>query len=86
MELLVILKIFANEHRLAILKLLKERGEKSVGQIADHLKIPLNTTSKNLLYLNKKGILKRRYEGPFVLYAIQNKLSSPINIIISKLI
>jgi DNA-binding transcriptional ArsR family regulator len=73
-ELEKVFQIFANRHRLAILIILKLEGEKSVGQIADRLEMPFNTTSKNLLFLTRSGILKRRYDGPFVLYSIARSL------------
>ena len=85
-ELVIMLKILANKHRLRILELIKKKGEKSVGQIADHLEIPFNTASKNLLYLSKKGILARRYDEPFVLYKISVSFPKPINTIISSLL
>lgn len=85
-ELLIVFKILANKHRLRILKLLKEKGEKSVGQIADHLEMSFNTTSKNVLFLADKGILSRRYDTPFVLYKISNSLPESAKIIISKIL
>ncbi|PIR40079.1 MAG: hypothetical protein COV33_01910 [Candidatus Zambryskibacteria bacterium CG10_big_fil_rev_8_21_14_0_10_34_34] len=85
-ELMVVLKMLANKHRLAILKLLKEKREKSVGQIADCLEVSFNTISKNLLYLSQKGILVRRYDTPFVLYKISNSLPKSAKIIISKIL
>jgi len=81
-----VLKIFANEQRLAIVSLLKSKGDKSVGQIADHLEIPFKTISKHLMYLTKRGILKRRHDGLFVLYNISDNLSRSSQLIISQLI
>ena len=78
-------EIFANKHRLAILSLLKAKRSRSVGQIADHLKISFKTASRHLLYLAKKGILKRHYDGSFVLYKISNNLSKLARIVISYL-
>lgn len=80
-----VFKIFANEQRLAVVSLLKLKGEKSVGQIADHLEISFKTASKNLLFLTKKGILKRRYDGSFVLYKISDNLLEFTSLIISRL-
>ena len=85
-ELIIVLKMLANTHRLAILRLLKEKGEKSVGQIADRLEVPFNTISKNVLHLTQKGILLKRYDTPFVLYKISNSLPESAKIIISKLL
>lgn len=78
-----IFKIFSNEHRLAILSFLKAKGERSVGDIADNIGAEFGITSKYLLYLTKKGILKRRYDGSFVLYKISDDLPEIARLIIS---
>jgi DNA-binding transcriptional ArsR family regulator len=83
-ELAKIFKIFANEHRLAILIFLKNKGERPVGDIADNIKASFGITSKYLLYLTKNGILRRRYDGPFVLYSIANDILGPVRLILSK--
>lgn len=85
-ELMKTLRTFDNKHRLAILAFLKEKGEKSVGQIADHLEASFNTVSKNLLYLARKGILNRRYDGPFVLYKISSSLPRHESVIIREIL
>jgi len=84
-KLIETFKIFTNYHRLEILKLLKEK-EKSVGQIADSLEISFKATSKHLLFLSEKGILTRRYDGPFVLYSISKNISGITQSIISKVL
>jgi len=80
------IEIFANAHRLAILSFLKKKKSASVGVIADNINVSFKTTSKHLLYLSKKGILKRRYDGPFVLYKISNNLPESVRLIISHLL
>jgi DNA-binding transcriptional ArsR family regulator len=85
-DLKEVFETFSNEHRLAILKLLKEKGEKSVGQIADYLELSFRITSKHLMYLAGKGVLARRYDGPFVLYKIPSSLSGSARTIIDKLL
>lgn len=85
-ELRKIFRIFDNNHRLSILRLLKMKRELSVGQIADHLEVPFNTISKNVLLLAKSGILARRYDTPFVLYKISNSAPAQAKIILSHLI
>lgn len=85
-ELIKTFRIFDNKHRLAILAFLKEKGEKSVGQISDHLEAPFNTVSKNLLYLARVGILSRRYDTPFVLYKISAPLPKHESLIIREMI
>lgn len=78
-------EIFANKNRLAILSFLNKNKKGSVGQIADHLEISFKTASRHLLYLAKKGILKRHYDGPFVLYEISDNLSKLARLVISHL-
>jgi len=79
------IEIFANKNRLAILDYLKTKKIKSVGDIADNVKISFKAASKHLLSLTKKGILKRRSDGPFVLYGISDNLSKFRRSIISGL-
>ena|SRR3989338_3023630 len=84
-QIKVDLKILAENHRLEILQYLKKKREAPVGEIADHVKISFKATSKHLLFLAKKEILKRRYDGPFVLYSISDNLSGFNKLIISHL-
>ena len=79
------LEIFDNLNRLDILKFLKSKGQRSVGDIADRTGLSFKTASRQLLYLAKKGVLKRRYDGSFVLYEISNNLSKLSGSIISSL-
>jgi len=87
-------EIFANENRLAILSYLKNKkgglvGKSvgtSVGTIADNINLSFKTTSKHLLYLARKGILKRWYDGPFVMYKISDNLSAVARLVISHLL
>ncbi len=82
-ELKEIFEIFANEHRLTILKFLKEKKSGSVGEIADGTGASFKAISKHLLFLAKKGILNRQYDGHFVLYKISDDLSVTTRAIIS---
>jgi DNA-binding transcriptional ArsR family regulator len=84
-ELEANLEIFANERRLAILSYLKIKKAASVGDIADNIKISFKAASKHLLYLAGKGILIRRYDGPFVLYKVSSNLPQFTRLIISEL-
>ena len=85
-------EIFANEHRLTILSYLKnkkggsENVGASVGRIANNINLSFKTTSKHLLYLARKGILKRWYDGPFVMYKISDNLSAVARLVISHLL
>jgi DNA-binding transcriptional ArsR family regulator len=79
------LEIFDNINRLHILKYLKNKIERSVGDIADGAGVSFKTASRQLLYLAKKGILKRHYDGSFVMYRLGGKLSPIARILISQL-
>lgn len=80
------LEIFDNLNRLEILRHLKIKGEISVGSIADKTKLSFKTVSRQLLYLAKKGIVERRYDGHFVLYKISDNLSKTARTIVSNLL
>jgi len=79
------LKIVADINRLTILRFLKLRKTASVGEIADNLKISFKATSKHLLFLVKRGVLKRQSDGPFVLYRLSSDLPKSVQTIISLL-
>jgi DNA-binding transcriptional ArsR family regulator len=55
--------------RVRILSVL-ERGEQSVGQIADNLKSQQSTVSKHLQVLFHAGLVQRRREASAVIYGI----------------
>ncbi len=82
-ELEKIYKIFANKHRLSIIRFLKVKKISSVGAIADHLSSTFRSTSQNLKILTKVGILKSKYDGPFVMYSISENLPQNLEKIIS---
>ncbi len=67
-----ILKGLADETRLKIVKFLLD-GEKCVCEIYPHIKRTQSTTSIQLDYLKKSGILESRKEGKRVYYQISNK-------------
>ncbi len=69
-----VFKIFANKHRLSILSFLKRKKEASVGEISDNLKTSFKATSKHLAILSNAGILKSRYDGPFVMHKMSENL------------
>jgi DNA-binding transcriptional ArsR family regulator len=79
------LKILADGNRLEILRFLKKKKEAPVCTISDNIGASFKATSKHLLFLARKGILKRRYDSPFVLYKFSNTLSEIHRIVISHL-
>lgn len=64
------LKALANRRRLAILKHLKEKGEASVGEIADKIKLSLKATSKHLGILSALDIVEREQRSSQAFYKI----------------
>ena len=64
-----LLKALANRHRLIILCQLTEK-ERSVGELAELLKIRDSTVSQHLALLRKDGLVTARREGQTIWYAI----------------
>ena len=60
---LQLLKAFANERRLQIVKLLLKKGELFIEEIAEELKIPLATCCRNLKILEKAYVVLSRYKN-----------------------
>lgn len=51
-----VLKVLANRRRIAMLLVLRRRGEMHVGGLADELRLPLKTVSRNLRLLERAGM------------------------------
>ncbi|MCZ7660584.1 MAG: metalloregulator ArsR/SmtB family transcription factor [Xanthobacteraceae bacterium] len=64
-----LLKALANRHRLLIICQLIER-ERSVGELADLLKIRDSTVSQHLALLRRDGLVSARRDGQTIWYAI----------------
>ena len=64
------LKALANRRRLAIIKLLKNRREASVGEIADHIKLSMKATSKHLVILSANDIVQREQRSSQMFYSL----------------
>lgn len=67
------LKALANGRRIIIVRYISRKGEASVGDIADEIKLSFKATSAHLLILFAAGLLDRRQTSTTVLY----KLSQP---------
>ena len=80
-----LLKAVANKRRLAILKLLRDKREASVGELADHLRISFKATSKHLLILSKADILDREQKSKQVYYYISTPVSPTVKHILDLL-
>ena len=70
--ILQLLKAFANERRLEMVRLLLKKGEISIEEIAKELKIPLATCCRNLKILEKAYVVLSRYRNGKALYKLNN--------------
>lgn len=64
-----LLKALASPHRLMIICQLIE-GERSVGELADFLKLRHSTVSQHLALLRKDGLVAPRRDGQTIWYSI----------------
>jgi DNA-binding transcriptional ArsR family regulator len=64
-----LLKALANPHRLAIVCQLSE-NRRSVGELADLLKIRVSTVSQHLALLRREGLVTTQREGQTIWYSI----------------
>jgi DNA-binding transcriptional ArsR family regulator len=60
----------AQEHRLALFRLLVQTGEKgmSAGALAEALSVPNSSLSFHLAHLNRAGLIDQRREGRSLIY------------------
>ena len=65
-----LLKAVADPTRRHIIFLLRHKGELSVGNITDELKIAQPTVSQHLRILKEAGAVKSRKDGQQVLYSV----------------
>lgn len=65
-----ILKALANARRLAILALLKKRGEAPVYEIARDIKLSMRATSQHLSILSSRDIVAKEQRGLLVFYRL----------------
>ena len=70
-----ILKALANYRRLLILKILKTKRRKSVGNIAEEIELSFKATSKHISVLYAKNLVEREQVGLQVYY----RLAEPVN-------
>lgn len=67
-----LLKSLANRHRLLIVCQLIE-GERSVGELAEFLRIRDSTVSQHLALLRKDGVVAARRDGQTIWYSIASR-------------
>lgn len=65
------LSALANEHRLAIFRLLVQAGPegRAAGVIADALDLPASSLSFHLAHLNRAGLIAQRRESRSLIYS-----------------
>ena len=71
-EASALLKALSNRHRLVIICQLIEK-ERSVGELAELLRIRDSTVSQHLALLRKDGLVTARRDGQTIWYAIGSK-------------
>jgi DNA-binding transcriptional ArsR family regulator len=76
-----LLKALANRHRLLIVCQLIEK-ERSVGELAELVKLRDSTVSQHLALLRKDGLVKTRRDGQTIWYAIA---SAPVREVVRTL-
>ena len=81
-ELEKILKAFANHRRLEILRYLKREKEATVGDIADHIKLSFNATSKHLGILSSQDVVDKDQRSLNIYYSIAKDLKPAIRKIV----
>jgi len=69
-----ILKALANRRRLAIIKFLKKKGEKMVGDIAEEIKLSFKATSKHLGILYAANIVEKEQRSLQMFYRLSPQL------------
>ena len=73
-----ILKALANRRRLAIVDLLRKGNEKSVGEIADNIKLSFRATSKHLSVLMNADILEKEQRSLQMFYSLNKNAPSMV--------
>ena len=73
-----IYKAFANRRRMAILRLLNQRKEMKVSDVASGIKLSFKSTSKHLNILSNVEILDKEQRGLEMYYSLNKSPSSII--------
>lgn len=73
-----IMHAIGNKTRVAILSLIREKGETSVHPIYHTLKIEQSITSQQLKILRKVNLVKRRKDGKKAFYSVNEEVLAKI--------
>ena len=80
-----VLKALANRRRLAIVKLLREKKEMSVGEMAEEIDLSFKATSKHLALLYSAGIVEKEQRSLMMFYRLAPELSPVVKNVLSHL-
>lgn len=80
-----ILKALANHRRLLIIKILKTKRKKSVGSIAEEIKLSFKATSKHLSVLYAQNLVEREQVSLQMYYRLADNLVPIAKSVISHL-
>lgn len=80
-----ILKALANRRRLAILKVLKNQRQVSVGEVANHIRLSFKATSKHLNILTHADLLEKEQRSLTVFYNLNPKQKSFVKSLLNHL-
>ncbi len=81
-----VFRVLGNSRRLAIVHLLIDRRELSVGTVAGFLKLSITATSKHLNALAGADLLEKRQESTTVYYRINADAASEAKLILQTII
>ena len=79
-----ILKSTANGRRLAILKYLSGRDEATVGEIAEHIRLSLRSTSRHIVNLSSADLIERKQVGTAVFCSLARPVPGLISAILKE--
>ena len=82
-ELERLLKALANKRRLTILRFLKKNGEANVTEIAEVIKLSVQSTSRHLAVLFSADLVDRRQQSLEVYYWCTPSFPQPIKGVLS---
>ena len=82
-ELEKIFKALANKRRIVILKFLKRKGNASVGDVANVIKLSLPSTSKHLMILFNADLVEKEQKSLIVYYFLPKTKNSAVNKLLS---
>ena len=76
-ELERVLKALANRRRLAIIRLLQQRQELAVGEVAEKIHLSIKSTSRHLGVLFAADIVERDQRGLLAFYRLARQQPTP---------